>query len=509
MKEIGVRNLAWATPVGSGGRDKDKATVTVRQGDTLAKLAARLGGGITMEDLRRVNPQLADVDQLPVGMDLNLPTTTAGDTPKQVDEGASPTDAPSPSANWDESRLDGSVYRAFINSPAGHFGNFGAYTAAPVSGQQPDTSAEVDPRFKAVNQALQAGNATNAIAAAKELIAALQSEKPPQRDLLNHAHMALAAASLLNNDLESAGKALRTISPGTLDGDDRQRYAELRDLVKDGRREAFSRAFDADTKAGGESNQKGRAAAKEAEKLVEFIQATEPGNTKEIAEAKLKQANALLLGGNYRDAEKALKGIDEKQLDSEQKEHFTAVQDELHAQQVDALARGFDYDMKHKRYKQAVSNATAMVNNIAKHFPDRKEHLVLARLQQTTAQIMNGEMDAARQSLGRINRDDLKQMPKDAQARYRELAGALREHFENVKKLEVLKADQAVIQDKLKTIDSLTTSGDKASAQKAVSLAEQLVTTIREKYPDNADAMAGAKMTLANAKMAAGHISGA
>ena len=217
MKEIGVRNLAWATPVGSGGRDKDKATVTVRQGDTLAKLAARLGGGITMEDLRRVNPQLADIDQLPVGMDLNPPTTTAGDTPKQVDEGASPTDAPSPSANWDESRFDGAVYRAFINSPAGHFGNFGAYTAAPVSGQQPDTSAEVDPRFKAVNQALQAGNATNAIAAAKELIAALQSEKPPQRDLLNHAHMALASASLLNNDPESAGKALRTISPGTLE----------------------------------------------------------------------------------------------------------------------------------------------------------------------------------------------------------------------------------------------------------------------------------------------------
>ena len=78
-----------------------------------------------------------------------------------------------------------------------------------------------------------------------------------------------------------------------------------------------------------------------------------------------------------------------------------------------------------------------------------------------------------------------------------------------MKKLEQLKAEQAAIQDKLKTIDSLTTSGDKASAQKAVSLAEELLTTIQEKYPENADAIAGAKMTLANAKLAAGNINGA
>src|SRR5262249_25019970 len=114
-----------------------------------------------------------------------------------------------------------------------------------------------------------------------------------------------------------------------------------------------------------------------------------------------------------------------------------------------------------------------------------------------------------RTSLGRVNRDDLKQMPKEVQDRFRQLSGAVTKHFDAVKKLEILKAELAAIESQVKQIDRLTTSGNKAMAQQDVPLAENLVATIQQKYPDNTKAIEGAKLTLANAKLEAGDRAGA
>ena len=71
----------------------------------------------------------------------------------------------------------------------------------------------------------------------------------------------------MNNDLDAASKALRTIDRNKLDDDEKAHYGDLRDMIKDGRREAFSHAFEADVQAGGAAKGKGAAAAEQAAKL--------------------------------------------------------------------------------------------------------------------------------------------------------------------------------------------------------------------------------------------------
>jgi hypothetical protein len=53
----------------------------------------------------------------------------------------------------------------------------------------------------------------------------------------------------------------------------------------------------------------------------------------------------------------------------------------VQAQRIDALSKAYAYDMKRKNFKDAATNATVIVNNLAKYFPDSKDHLV-GRLQQ-------------------------------------------------------------------------------------------------------------------------------
>ncbi len=426
----------------------------------------------------------------------------AGSTGSDLDNADAPPDPASPHSDSlarlaAQNGFHVGTYPA-ANSPSASAGD--AAAAAPL------TTAPTDPRFAAVNDALQAGKGSEAIDAAKALLAALQQDKPPQLQLLNQARMSMAAAAMMAGDLDSAQNALLAINPKTLDDAGKAQHDDLRNLLKDFREQSFSAAFEADTGKGSAVKDKGKAAADEAGKLVELLQKTDPANTAEISQARLKQANALLMGQHYREAEKALKGLNEKQLAPEQKDYLHAIHDEMHAQQIDALSAGYDYDMKHKRFKEAVSTATAMVNDLAKNFPDSKDHLLAARLQQATAQIMNGEMESARGSLGRIDSETLKQMPEGIQKRYRDLSGAVREHFETVKKLEALKVEQAAIEGQLKAIDALTSSGNKADAAKAVPLAEQLLATMQQKHPEAVD---NAELTLANARLAAGDIAGA
>lgn len=383
---------------------------------------------------------------------------------------------------------------------------------AKVLAQLPSSAAarstEVDPRFDAINDAIQAGNGEQAMQAARELLAVLQKEKLPQARLLNQARMSLAAGAMLAGDLDSAQKSLLAVDAKALKDGESEQYAQLVDLLKGARQEAYSDAFPTEEANEGGAKDKGKAAAEQAGKLLDLLQKTDPDNGAEISEARLKQAHALLMGNNYRGAEKALKGIDEKSLDDAQKEYLGVLREGIQAQFIDALSKAYDYDMKRKNFKDAATNATVIVNNLAKHFPESKDHLVIARMQQGAAQIMNGDMDDARKSLARVDRDQLKQMDEAVGKRYKALSGAVHQHFENVKEEQALKAEAAAIEGQLKVIEDLTSTGNKTDAARAVPLAEQLLTTIKEKYPDNESAIAGARLTLANAKLAAGDMAG-
>jgi hypothetical protein len=419
-------------------------------------------------------------------------------------------DNPAATADRSESRIDGSAMRAVIDSmtrrsasaaaPMSPADRAAGETDAPAQGQQ------TDPRFDAVNQALQAGNGEEAAAAAQQLITQLQAEKPPQTKLLNEARMSLAAASVLKGDLDSATAALSSINPKKLDEGDAENLQALSGLVKDGRRAAFSTALARATDDGADVKDQAKAAATEAGKLAAFVQKTDPTNTAEISEAKLKQANALLLGGNYREAEKVLNGVNEKSLDDDQKQYLDATRDRLHGQQIQALAKSCQAQMQRKNYDGAVSDAKALVNDLVKYSPDDKDRIVAARMELATAQIMKGDMEDARKTLARVPAEDLQNMPEGIQKRFQALDGAVNEHFENVKKEKALQHEQDAVKSQLKTIKDLATSGDKASAQKAVALAEKLVADTKEKRPEALDA---AKLTLADTKLMAGDTAGA
>src|SRR5262249_26473199 len=150
----------------------------------------------------------------------------------------------------------------------------------------------------AVNQALQSGDAGKAVAAAKDLVTKLQSQKPPQPALLNQARMTLAAASMLKGDLDGATQALLSVDTKKLEEGDLEQFGELRDILKDARRENVSIALGTPGGTPAEMKARGKNAAVQAGKLVEFLQKAEPGNTSEITEAKLKQLNTLLLSNN-------------------------------------------------------------------------------------------------------------------------------------------------------------------------------------------------------------------
>jgi LysM repeat protein len=483
-------------------------TVLVKSGDTLKQIAD--DQNVDVSDLLAANPQIGDPDHLSAGMEIHIPPRTSGGKsvrPKEDDERNGKTS--SAAAKRAEASLDSIAMRGLLSSRS-YGGSDGQASAASAAPSQEASETPVDPRFDDFNEALQAGDGEKATAAASELLAQLQAEKPPQLGLINQARMSLAAGAMLKGDFSQAQKALLAIDSKKLNPAEKQQFDELRDLLADAHRQAFSDAFKADSADGADATKgRGKAASDEAKSLLELLQKTDPGNAPAINDTRLKLANAQLMGGNYRDAEKTLTAVNEKQLIPEQKQYLDAIRQEVHAQQIDALGSAYVSDMTHKRYKDAASNATAMVNDLAKNFPDAKSEIVGARLQQATAQIMGDDMEGARTSLAHVNRDDLKQMPKEAQDRFRELNVAVTKHFEAVKKMEILKAEQAAIETQVKTIDALTTSGNKAMAQQAVPLAEKLVATIQEKYPDNTKAIDGARLTLANAKLEAGDRAGA
>ena len=491
-----------------GADTQASKTVTVKPDDTLAQIAQ--DQGVEVSDLLAANPQISDPDHLNAGMEIQVPPRNSG-SPSSAKTGGSsgPAKPQAGGAKRAEASLDSIAMRGMLIAHS--FGSSASSaSAASASSGKETAETPVDPRFSKFNEAFQAGDGEKATSAANELLTQLQAEKPPQPALINQARMSLAAGAMLKGDLSQAQKALLAIDPRKLGDADRQQFNELRDLLADAHRQGFSDSMKSDSSDNAAAaKDRGKAASGQAKELLELLQKTDPSNTTAISDTRLKLANAQLMGGNYRDAEKTLTGINEKQLGPEAKQYLGAIRDEMHAQQIDALGSAYASDMKQKKYKDAASNATAMVNDLAKNFPDAKGQIVTARLQQATAQIMGDDMTAARTSLAHVNRDDLKQMPKEVQDRFGELNTAVTKHFDAVKKMDALKAEQAEIEKQVKTIDTLTTSGDKAKAQQAVPLAEKLVATIQQKYPDNTKAIEGAKLTLANAKLEAGDRPGA
>src|SRR5262249_50942116 len=149
---------------------------------------------------------------------------------------------------------------------------------------------------------------------------------------------------------DDAKKALLSIQSDSLSAADRQQYDELRELLKDTYRGLFSKSFQADTAPDASVEDRGKDSADQARSLLDLLQKAEPANTADIDEARLKLANALLLGGHYRDADKATAGVDAKRLAPERVDYLGAIQQEIHAQQITALGAAYGRDIRRGHY---------------------------------------------------------------------------------------------------------------------------------------------------------------
>jgi hypothetical protein len=423
------------------------------------------------------------------------------ETPPRSDDGsphAAVAEEPSPTSAGpaqSEAQLMAPVMKARVNSNGGASG-----TAAATAHAQPYLAD--NPRFAEFNTALDAGNGAEAMAAANKLLAELQFEKPSNTELLNQARMGLAAGAMMAGQMDEARKALLSIPGKSLKGADREQYDELRDLLKDAYRGLYSTAFQADAAPDAQVQDRGKTAAGHARSLLEFLQKTEPGKTAEIDETRLKLANALLMGGHYRDAEKAVAGVNQSRLAPEQGEFLNAIHQEIHAQQVVALGAAYGYDIKHGRYRQAVENATAVVNNLAKYFPDSKTQIMAARLDQSTAQLKSGDLRGARKSLGRVTQEEFQAAPKELQHHYKELDGQIDQASKD-------RFERADMQNQLETVRRLVEYGDKDTKNDAVAQAQKLLAELQKNHPDQTERIEGMKLTVADVMLAAGDAKGA
>jgi len=514
------------TPITGPGRDRsadasrpDFPTATIRVGETtLEQVARRLG--ITEAALKALNPQI-DPAKVQPGQEIRVPEGVQASTDQSPTAASSnantqlDTQSKKLEANLDalgfQYQLRRHNFKA-LSSPADGTGvaaddpSARSPDADSVQSRQPKAFLPDEPRFVAVNEALKAGHVDEVLSTAKKLLAQLQAEKPPNQGLLNEVRMTMAAAAMMDGDLDEAQKALVSISPKTLSDPDKAQFDELRNALKDVRSEAYAEAFDADPDDGQPAGAPGTTATDQARKLLEFLRKTEPENTLEIDNARMRLANGLLVNGHYREAEQALVGIHEKQLVPEMKGYLGAIRQEVHAQQIDALGNAYVSDMKRKNYKEAVSNATALVNDLAKYFPEAKTRITAARLEQATAQVMNNDVAGARKSLGHITRGEFNAAPEELRERYKDLNSYIDKYTAMEQQQRAL---QAEIQNQLKTMDRLVSSGDKGLALDAIAMGQKLEASLESRFPNNPEIIAGVKLSIAAAQLAAGDTSSA
>ncbi len=490
---MAIRNITpqpsdeWSNQTG------DDRTCVGAQEKTAAEVAARLG--ISEEALLAANPQITNPQHVTAGMEIRVPRDGGRKTPTEGKD-ASGSSASLESRRAEE-QLNAVAMKAMLRASSGTAGTAAAAQPAPTTGADTQVSLSSDPRFADLNAAINASKGDEATAAATKLIQQLQSEKPPNQQLLNEARMGLAGGALMAGKLDDAQKALESVTTKSLSDTDKSQFEDVRDLLKRARQDAFTSSFQADMAPDAKVKDPGQGAAEQAKKLVELLQKTDPGNTAEIDEAKMRLANAQLAGGHYREAEKSLTGINEKQLAPEQKDYLDAIHQELHAQQIVALGAAYGGAIKHGNYKEAVSDANAVVNDLAKYFPENKQQLMAARLDLATAQLMAGHPQDARRSLAKVTADEFKAAPKELQERYKQL-GTYSD------KAEKEKAEQANIKYRLDHIQQMVATGEKELINDGVMEAQQLLGEIQRKHPDNVDAINGMKMEVAGTQIAAG-----
>jgi hypothetical protein len=359
-----------------------------------------------------------------------------------------------------------------------------------------------DPRFADFQAKLGAGEGAAALEAANKLVTALSAEKPQNKQLLNEARMGLAAAAMMDGKLDDAKKALLAVSTKNLSPDEKRQYDDLCNLLKEAYRANYSQSLQADLAPGSEAQDRGKEAADQARALLDLLQKTDPKNTAAMDETRLKLSGALLLGGHYREAEKALDGVQSGRLSPDQSKCLEALQKEIHAQQIVALGVAYGSDIKRGRYAQAVQNATAVVNDLSKYFPDEKTQIMAARLDLAKAQLSSGDLPGARKSLSRVTTDEFKAAPPEVQQYYSKLKTQIDQSAKD-------KAEQADIHHQLDTIHSLIAYGDKDTKQDAQAMAAKLLADVERNHPLDKKKIEAMKLTVANIAIEAGDTAGA
>jgi hypothetical protein len=442
---------------------------------------------VSPQDQTAWNSQALDTDTAELGSDNSVAAEPVEDT--------RPPDAATPS----DAQLAAPAMKAKVNSANGG-SSPDATTQARTAEPLPYLTS--DPRFADFQAKLEAGQGAAALEAANKLVTALSAEKPQNKQLLNEARMGVAAAAMMDGKLDSAKKALLAVSTKNLSPDEKQQYDDLCNLLKEGFRSQYSQSIQADLSPGTKVQDRGKEAADQARALLDLLQKTEPKNSAAMDETRLKLSGALLLGGHYQEAEKALNGIKTERLIPDQKKCFEALQKEVHAQQIVALGVAYGSDIKRGRYAQAVQNATAVVNDLSKYFPDEKSSIMAARLDQAKAQLSSGDLPGARKSLSRVTTDEFRAAPPEVQQYYSKLKTQIDQAAKD-------KAEQADIHHQLDTIHSLIAYGDKDAKKDAQAMAAKLLADVEQNHPLDTKKIEAMKLTVANIAVEAGDTAGA
>jgi hypothetical protein len=442
---------------------------------------------VSSQDQTAWNAQDTQTDTANLGSDNSVVTEPVEDT--RPPDPAMPSDA----------QLAAPAMKAKVNAANG--------ASSPDATTQTRTGEPLpyltsDPRFADLQAKLEAGEGAAAMEAANKLITALTAEKPQNKQLLNEARMGAAAAAMMNGKLDDAKKALLAVSPKNLGADEKRQYDDLCNLLKEGYRSQYSQSIQADLAPGSEVQDRGKEAADQARSLLDLLQKTDPKNSAAMDETRLKLSGALLLGGHYQEAEKALNGIKPERLSPDQSKCLQALQKEIHAQQIVALGVAYGSDIKRGRYAQAVQNATAVVNDLSKYFPDEKTKIMAARLDQAKAQLSSGDLPGARKSLSRVTTDEFKAAPPEVQQYYSKLKNQIDQAAKD-------KAEQADIHHQLDTIHRLTAYGDKDAKNDAQAMAAKLLADVERNHPLDTKKIEAMKLTVANIAVEAGDTAGA
>ena len=250
--------------------DTDHTTVAVWENEA-EQVAERLG--VSIDDLLAANPQITDPRHLNAGMEINIPQGTRAATPAESDVQDSSNGTRRASGEmYAEAQMMAPLMKAKMNSAAATEQNSGSSVDA-------QTYLSGDPRFADLNAALDAGEGTDAMAAANKIIAGQKSETQPDMRLLNQARMGLAAGALMAGKLDDAKQALLAIPRKDLNETDKNQYDGLRDLLKETYRSSFIEAFQEDAASGAPAEDRGRKLLRIKPGACWMLQKTEPGNT--------------------------------------------------------------------------------------------------------------------------------------------------------------------------------------------------------------------------------------